>query len=94
MSGAPLGNDNRAKQYRIKRTLEAVLDRRSKSEGRDALEAACEALLDRAKEDNIAFRELADRLDGKPKQQIETSGVDGGPIQSSMTVEFVGTAPE
>jgi phage shock protein A len=79
---APEGNTNRATQYRIKRTLEAVLDRRSKAEGRDALEKACEALIDKAAEDIAAFRELADRLDGRPKQQTELSGPGGGPVET------------
>lgn len=27
------------------------------------------------------FKELGDRLDGKPKQQIEATGADGGPVR-------------
>lgn len=28
----------------------------------------------------VALKEIGDRLDGKPKQQIEASGTDGGPL--------------
>jgi hypothetical protein len=87
---APEGNTNRATQYRIKRTLEAVLDRRSRAEGRDALEKACEAMLEKAEDGDVtAFREIADRLDGKPKQQTELSGPDGQPIPVQTIVNFV-----
>jgi len=88
--GAPLGNTNRATQYRIKRTLEAVLERRSKAEGRDALETACEKLISNAESGDLqSFKELADRLDGKPKQQTELSGPDGEAIPVKTVVNFI-----
>jgi hypothetical protein len=37
------------------------------------------------------FTALADRAYGKPRQQIEQVGEDGGPIQSSVVVQFVRT---
>lgn len=79
--GAPVGNSNRATQYRIKRTLEACLDRRSKADGRDALEAACDALIDRSFNSLPDFKELADRLDGKPGQSLDIGNKDGEPFQ-------------
>lgn len=87
--GAPIGNENRAKQYRIKRTLEACLDRRSKVEGKDALEAACDALIERSFSSLQDFKELADRLDGKAVQSTELSGPDGEPIPMQTVVNFV-----
>lgn len=86
---APEGNTNRATQYRIKRTLEKLIDEASsKQEGLTRLEAACKAQLEKAEDgDTQAFREIADRLDGKPKQQIEASGPDGTPMQT--IVNFV-----
>lgn len=84
MAGAPEGNTNRATQYRIKRTLEKLVDEASsKHEGMTRLEAACKAQLEKAEDgDTQAFKEIADRLDGKPKQQIEASGPDGGPMET------------
>ena len=35
--------------------------------------------------DTTAIKEIGDRLDGKPKQQTELTGADGGPIE--MTVQ-------
>jgi hypothetical protein len=35
------------------------------------------------------FSALTDRAYGKPRQQIEFAGEDGGPIQSSIVVRFV-----
>ena len=35
--------------------------------------------------DMQAIKEIGDRLDGKPKQQVEASGPGGGAIQISVT---------
>ena len=49
------------------------------------LRKAVEALLDAAaKGEDWAIQMLADRLDGKPKQQTELTGADG----SALTVSF------
>ena len=40
------------------------------------------------------FAALADRAYGKPRQQIEQVGEDGGPIQSTVVVCFVRTGEE
>jgi hypothetical protein len=89
--GAPEGNQNRANQYRIKRTFEKLLDEASsKREGLTKLEAMCKAQLEKAEEgDTQAFREVADRVDGKPKQQTELSGPDGSAIPMRTVVNFV-----
>lgn len=84
--GAPVGNLNAAKG---KRWYEA-LDRAIKQDDGVRLRAAAEKLLDLAATgEQWAVKELGDRLDGKPKQQIEASGPEGGPIESSLTVSFV-----
>lgn len=38
-----------------------------------------------------ALKELGDRLDGKPKQQLEHTGEDGADIPLGIAVRFVGT---
>ena len=84
--GAPVGNLNAAKG---KRWYEA-LDRAIKQDDGVRLRAAAEKLLDLAATgEQWAVKELGDRLDGKPKQQIEASGPEGGPIESNLTVSFV-----
>jgi hypothetical protein len=37
------------------------------------------------------LREIADRIEGRAIQAVEHSGPDGGPIQASVTVNFVKT---
>jgi len=59
------------------------------SEGKRA-RAMAENVWDLAeKGERWAVEFIRDTLDGKPKQQIEQSGPDGGPIAHSMTVELV-----
>ena len=36
-----------------------------------------------------AVQMLADRLDGKPKQQTEVTGADGAPLLTSIAIELV-----
>ena len=39
-----------------------------------------------------AVQMLADRFDGKPKQQTEVTGADGGPIETrAITLDFSGS---
>lgn len=84
--GAPVGNLNAAKE---KKWYEA-LDRAIKQDEGKRLRAAAEKLLDLAAEgESWAVKELGDRLDGKPKQQTEISGPEGGPVATSLTVQFV-----
>lgn len=88
--GAPLGNQNAAKAKRWEAAVERALARRANGQpapedvsdlirGIDAAADAFVSQLFDAK-DLGYFKELADRLDGKPKQQIEASGEGGGPI--------------
>lgn len=89
---APEGNTNRATQYRIKRTLEAVLERRTaaRADGIDALEKACEAMLDKAEGGDVsAFKEIADRLDGKPSQSLELAGDPDKPLITKVVREVI-----
>lgn len=73
---APLGNKNGEKKNRI---VGDVL-RRVAAQNPKKLRAACEALLDKAVDGDIAaFTQFRDTLDGKPNQSI--SGPDEGPIQ-------------
>jgi len=52
------------------------------------LRQCAETLLDLAAQGEAwAVQMLADRLDGKPKQQTEVSGPDGGPIYIKTGIE-------
>jgi hypothetical protein len=82
--GAPLGNTNRARQYRVQRTIEGVLRKRSVSDDLEALEQLIEAQVVKASEGDLAsFKELMDRYAGKAPQGIELTGEDGGPVMHS-----------
>ena len=69
--GAPLGNQNGAKPNRI---VSDML-KRIAAQNPQKLRAACEALFEKAKTDSVAFRELADRLEGK------VSSTDSSPVR-------------
>lgn len=77
--GAPVGNLNAAKSKRWYETL----DRAIKQDEGQRLRQAAEKLLDLAASgEQWAVKELGDRLDGKPTQQTELSGPDGGAIET------------
>jgi hypothetical protein len=77
MSGSPI------KHERNRLVREAIL--RGMAEGADPVEFIA-PFTDKLKElalagDMSAMREMFDRLDGKPKQQIEATGADDGPLR-------------
>ena len=76
--GAPVGNTNSSAENR----LWANTIRRAVVQGdAERLRLIAEKLLSMAEAGDIqAMKELGDRLDGKPKQQIEASGEGGGPL--------------
>ena len=92
-SGAPLGNQNAA---RAKRWREAVLRALSRANGNvDAgLDTAADKLVALAADgDKWAIDHIADRLDGKPKQESILSGdEEGGPVRHEI-VGMPGRAP-
>lgn len=91
---APIGNSNRATQYRIKHTIEKVLRKRSASDELEALERLVEAQVLKAEEGDLqSFKEIMDRYAGKAPQGIELTGDDGGPVESKFTLEFVRPNP-
>ena len=72
--GAPEGNTNAARQ---KREVTNAL-RKAAAQNPDKLKAACEKVLEKAVEGDLAaFNVLADRLDGKPVQAVEGTGENG-----------------
>ena len=91
--GGQPGNKNATKN----KIWAEALDRAIAQDDGKRLRGAAEKLLDLAADgEQWAVKELGDRLDGKPTQQTEISGPDGGAIESSLTVQFVdaGGVPE
>lgn len=67
-----------------------ALRRAIKQDDAERLRNAAEKLLDAAADgEPWAIQHLADRLDGKPKQQAEISGPDGGPVPFTEVVRRV-----
>jgi hypothetical protein len=71
---APIGNKNAAKS----RLFEQALHRAIAQDSGERIRRAAENLLDKAAEGEIwAVQMLADRLDGKPTQQVIGGGENG-----------------
>jgi hypothetical protein len=87
---APQGNQNAAKGRRWSAAIERALERRATGQQAPqdvsdfirGIDAAADLFVSELfdSKDLGCFKELGDRLDGKPKQQIEASGEGGGPI--------------
>ncbi len=81
---APEGNQNAAQGKRFKLAVQAALQRKGKDQW-EALTDVAEKLVDEALNGNMAaIKEVADRIEGKPAQQVELTGADGGPLQISL----------
>lgn len=78
-SGGQPGNQNAAKGRRWHDAINRALEKKSKAEGIQELDRLAEEFLRHVEAEGITgFRELGDRLDGKPSQGI-TDG-DGNPL--------------
>lgn len=92
--GAPLGNQNAVKAKRWQQAIDRALQRRAKSDQIAELDRLADVYLDTVEAMTEGtekrgpsidgFRDLADRLDGKPAQQVALTGADDGPIQVSI----------
>ena len=77
MAGAPLGNNNAGRGSEYRDALRYVLERYLNDDypdfnPRNALERIIVAQLSNAESgDNVAINAVADRMDGKPKQEID-----------------------
>lgn len=79
MAGAPIGNTNKAKGKAVANMIAKRL------EERQLLQVIVDAQLDKAADgDYQAANMIFDRMDGKPKQQTEVSGLDGGAIIATI----------
>lgn len=92
---APLGNHNAANGKRWSDAVRRAI-RTKYGKGLDeSLADLAAKLVDAADGGDLqALKEIGDRIDGKPAQAIAVTGEDGGPVRTSLTVEFVGPIPE
>lgn len=71
---APLGNANAAKAKRWTAQIEAAMAQmdESRSEGLKTMTRLAMKLIEKAEEGDLAaLKEIGDRLEGKPKQQLD-----------------------
>lgn len=86
---APLGNQNAAKAKLWTAAIERALEKRGVSKV-EALDSLAEKLLMKADDGDMqALKELGDRLEGKPKQQIDLGNADGEAFKTVTRIELV-----
>ena len=83
--GAPVGNQNAVKPQLFADALKRAL----LAEDGKKLRALADKLIAKAEEGDVtALKEVADRMDGKPKQATELSGPNGGPIEMRQAADL------
>ena len=82
-AGAPFGNKNGAKARLVEQALIREIKQRDLKDGDgETLRRIVAAQVDRALQgDPIGFDRVADRLDGKPAQQVQLSGDADAPLK-------------
>lgn len=80
--GAPTGNQNAAKARKWSAAIERALVRRSGKALADALDDLAEKFIEAVEKGDIsAYKELADRIDGKPAQSLTVAGDQESPLR-------------
>lgn len=88
MAGAPLGNRNATKTKHWAAAIERALEKRGGGDRISALNELAEKLLMKCDEmDMSALKELGDRLDGKPAQEI--IGDPENPLTLIQRIELI-----
>lgn len=91
--GAPVGNQNAAKAKVVADGIRKALAAEDWKRLREGCEKVANAY---AAGEPWAVQFVADRMDGRPTQQTEISGPEGGPVETVSRIERVlidGTAP-
>lgn len=99
--GAPLGNKNAAKARQWAAAIERALEKRGAGDKKKALDDLAEKLLSKCDEaDLAALKEFGDRIDGKPRQELDvdqtTTIKHGGLSETAAWLAecLGGTAPD
>ena len=80
--GAPIGNQNAIKAKRWSDAIDRALEKKSKAAGIAELDRLAEEFLKSVEAEGVSgFKELGDRLDGKPAQAVTLAGDANAPLQ-------------
>jgi len=83
--GNPAG---RSKNYVLTDIMNAIGNEVDPKTGKTYFQVAAEAMPSKAFRGDVqAFREIADRVEGKPRQRLELSGPDGSQIPIGTSIE-------
>ncbi len=84
--GAPLGNQNAIKGKRWASAIERALEKRSRADQIESLDALAEKLLVLCDAGDLgALKELGDRFDGRPAQALQLTGDKEAPVCINVT---------
>lgn len=87
---APEGNKNAAKGKKWQKALEKALARIGEGDMEVGLAKIADKVIAAAADgDKDAWKDIADRLDGKPAQSVTLSGDEENPLQTVSRVELV-----
>jgi len=88
--GAPQGNQNAANAKLWRAAINRALDKRTRLEGKEAMDELAEKLLKLCDEGNLgALQELGSRIEGKPAQSLTVAGDADNPLELVTKVEIV-----
>lgn len=88
--GAPTGNQNAANAKLWRAAINRALDKRTKKEGKEAMDELAEKLLELCDEGNLgALQELGSRIEGKPAQAIIGGDEDDPAIKVTGKITLV-----
>ncbi len=83
------GNPSGRPPSLFKGALERALKQTDPKKKTTALNRIAAAMVREAEAGNVqAFKEIADRTDGKAPQSVELTGEGGGPVQTVVNVHF------
>lgn len=92
--GAPLGNQNGVRGVRWRDAVERALEHRSRGKQIQALDECAMQLIDQCLAGDLAaLKELGDRLDGRPAQQMTLSSDAQNPFTITL-VTFANREPD
>lgn len=87
MAGAPVGNQNAKKGAEWRQALKRALAHRSKKTYREGLDIVAQKVIDAACDGDVAaWKEIADRMDGKAPQSLNLDGKLDVPMSGTVKI--------